>query len=683
MRFGVRAIGALVLLAGAMAACAGRPVRPTAAPVPESAPAPARALTSLAEAEPALTALEDRRAFDAATLDDAAASPNAAVRALAALAFGRIGDARASASLGRLLGDASPDVRAGAAFAAGILGEQGLTRSLVPLLSDPEPAVAGRAAWAVGFLESSGGEAALAGAILGAATPELRAAFLRGLWRFASPAARDAALPYVADPDPAVRTEALYVLARRPQPASLAVLTAALEDPEAQTAALAARALGILGKPESIGPLAAAMGRARTPVTISAMQALAVVLEKNPAAAFPDDQNARVIALAGDVNPNLAVPALALLRWQTEDREAFRRLWAAASTGKQRRQQVALQSLMAGLGAKSLDLADTAIASPDPYLRGAAAEALSFLPAADAAPRRARLAADPEVVVRLRVLDGLRTPAEAKSSRALVGALLEDPNAGVRAAALDALALSEDPGILTVCLEMVTRSYGDRDPDVPISAIGAAEKTPESSDARAVVEAAYRHPSTLVSRLARRCLVKTFHADPAEFPWREYVTGKSVADYAALLAEARRPWTATIETVRGTFTVRFAGDAAPLTVMNFVALARKAYFDGAPIHRIVPNFVVQDGDPTGTGNGGPGYEIRDELNTIPYRTGSVGMALAGPDTGGSQWFVTQAPQPHLDGGYTVFGSVISGMDVVLRIEQGDRILRVTASAEAR
>ena len=117
-----------------------------------------------------------------------------------------------------------------------------------------------------------------------------------------------------------------------------------------------------------------------------------------------------------------------------------------------------------------------------------------------------------------------------------------------------------------------------------------------------------------------------------------------------------------------------------MTVMNFVALAQKGYFDGAPVHRVVPNFVVQDGDPTGTGNGGPGYEIRDELNTIPYASATVGMALSGPDTGGSQWFVTQAPQPHLDGGYTVFGSVVAGMDVVLRIEQGDRIARITASA---
>ena len=92
--------------------------------------------------------------------------------------------------------------------------------------------------------------------------------------------------------------------------------------------------------------------------------------------------------------------------------------------------------------------------------------------------------------------------------------------------------------------------------------------------------------------------------------------------------------------------------------------------------------MVQDGDPTGTGNGGPGYEIRDELSPAAYETGTVGMALAGPDTGGSQWFATLAPEPHLEGVYTVFGRVVSGMDVVSRIEQGDRIVRVRMVVDA-
>jgi len=116
---------------------------------------------------------------------------------------------------------------------------------------------------------------------------------------------------------------------------------------------------------------------------------------------------------------------------------------------------------------------------------------------------------------------------------------------------------------------------------------------------------------------------------------------------------------------------------APLTVENFVRLARSKYFDGITFHRVVPNFVVQAGCPRGDGWGGPGYEIPCEYNDRPYAVGTVGMALSGKDTGGSQWFVTLSPQPRLEGRYTVFGEVKQGMDVVERIMPGDRILSVT------
>ncbi|HEX9670378.1 MAG TPA: peptidylprolyl isomerase, partial [Thermoanaerobaculia bacterium] len=102
----------------------------------------------------------------------------------------------------------------------------------------------------------------------------------------------------------------------------------------------------------------------------------------------------------------------------------------------------------------------------------------------------------------------------------------------------------------------------------------------------------------------------------------------------------------------------------------------QGYFDGLRFHRIVPDFVVQDGDPRGDGSGGPGYSIRDEINRLRYRRGAVGMALSGPDTGGSQWFVTLTPQPHLDGGYTVFGEVVAGMEALDQLLQGDAIERV-------
>jgi len=131
-----------------------------------------------------------------------------------------------------------------------------------------------------------------------------------------------------------------------------------------------------------------------------------------------------------------------------------------------------------------------------------------------------------------------------------------------------------------------------------------------------------------------------------------------------------------IDTDRGTIQIEFAVLDAPLTVENFITLARKGFFNGLTFHRVVPNFVIQGGDPRGDGEGGPGYTIRDEINERPYLRGTVGMALDWADTGSSQFFITHSPAPHLNGKYTAFGRVIAGMDVVDKIQQGDVIRRV-------
>jgi cyclophilin family peptidyl-prolyl cis-trans isomerase len=131
-----------------------------------------------------------------------------------------------------------------------------------------------------------------------------------------------------------------------------------------------------------------------------------------------------------------------------------------------------------------------------------------------------------------------------------------------------------------------------------------------------------------------------------------------------------------LDTDTGTIEIELAVLEAPLTAENFLALARRGYFSRMPIHRVVPTFVVQAGDQRGDGEGGPGYTLRDEINMLPYVRGAVGMALDGADTGGSQFFITHAPQPHLDGKYTVFGRVVAGMDVVDRLQQWDVIRRV-------
>jgi len=149
------------------------------------------------------------------------------------------------------------------------------------------------------------------------------------------------------------------------------------------------------------------------------------------------------------------------------------------------------------------------------------------------------------------------------------------------------------------------------------------------------------------------------------------------ADYRRAAVRKNGSVRAVFTTQKGSFTIEFLPEDAPLTVDNFVKLARSGYFNGLEVHRVVPNFVMQDGDPLGNGSGGPGWSIRCEVNMVPYGRGSVGMALSGKDTGGSQWFVTHLPQPHLDGGYTVFGKVNeTGMKVVDRIVPGDKISKV-------
>src|SRR5215213_8819462 len=153
-------------------------------------------------------------------------------------------------------------------------------------------------------------------------------------------------------------------------------------------------------------------------------------------------------------------------------------------------------------------------------------------------------------------------------------------------------------------------------------------------------------------------------------------TRNTVADYTRALGRIGKNVRAVVTTSKGSFTIELLPEAAPLTVDNFVQLAQRDYYRNVTIHRVVPNFVIQDGDPRGDGNGGPGYTIRCEINQVLYDRATVGMALSGKDTGGSQWFVTHSPQPHLDGGYTVFGRVVTGMDVVDRIVRGDVIQTV-------
>jgi peptidylprolyl isomerase len=164
---------------------------------------------------------------------------------------------------------------------------------------------------------------------------------------------------------------------------------------------------------------------------------------------------------------------------------------------------------------------------------------------------------------------------------------------------------------------------------------------------------------------------------------RQYATPPAMA------IDPQKSYVAVLETDKGVIRIKLLPDIAPQTVNSFVFLAREGYFDGVTFHRVLPGFVAQGGDPTGTSSGGPGYNLPDEFSDTPIDTGTVAMANTGaPNSGGSQFFITYSRQERLDGGYTVFGEVIEGMDVAESLTPrdpdqnpnappGDRMIKVT------
>ncbi len=144
-----------------------------------------------------------------------------------------------------------------------------------------------------------------------------------------------------------------------------------------------------------------------------------------------------------------------------------------------------------------------------------------------------------------------------------------------------------------------------------------------------------------------------------------------------LTIDTSKQYTATIETEKGDLVLELFARDVPVTVNNFVFLTREGFYDGLVFHRVIPGFVAQGGDPTGTGTGSPGYYFADEFTEHTHVAGALSMANAGPNTNGSQFFITYTPQHHLDGKHSVFGQLIEGMDVLEKIQQGDTMIRIT------
>lgn len=657
--------GVLVLAAG----CAG---------LGPSGPAAATRENRLSSAA-RLIEVEDRRDYDPIAVGSAASSRDPWVRSRAALAAGRLRDVEAAVHLPVLLADPDAAVRRAAAFASGVSGDTRLVPVLVKALADGDAATASEAAVALGRLGGPASEEALLAVLRGPAGPRAGAAL--ALFRKPAAAVTDLGGLLPAG-DTALRRAAAYSLSRRPAEGAAPFLGPLLADPDPEVAAWAARGAGLLADGGSAAALAAL---AEGPAPGPAIQALLALERLGAKGLAKDEGRAAGLARARDGHPGVAAAALTLLRRSARDAEVAPLLESVARAGG-RRGGVALSSLAAGDPGRAFALAFPPRGRSPLDLRLGAAEALPLLPAGELRRWLEALLDDPAPRARMEAVS--RLPREAVPSLAEpLAKALADADGAVRAAALDAAAPlaagpSADPAVRGAFTAAYAASLSSGEPDMVASALDAAAALPEG--ACPLLAARRDDPDDLVRARSRRLLVEKCGEDPAAFVFRAVRTRLSGRDYARLarLAETGRP-VATVETTRGSFRIELLPDEAPMAVDSFAALARKGFFDGTTIHRVVPDFVVQAGDPRGDGTGGPGYALRDELNPRPYRRGTVGMALSGPDTGGSQWFVTLSRQPHLDGSYTVFGEVTEGMEVVEMVEQNDRLLSVVVAEGTR
>jgi cyclophilin family peptidyl-prolyl cis-trans isomerase len=250
------------------------------------------------------------------------------------------------------------------------------------------------------------------------------------------------------------------------------------------------------------------------------------------------------------------------------------------------------------------------------------------------------------------------------------GGRLAKPGTG-EAVRADALALLD---------KIWQRSGRDSLPDARIGVIDAAAMAGRDPLSHAILLKGLEDTDRVVRLRAIARLKSVFDEDASAKAGA--ASDRPLDEYLAILEWARKPRAAIVMVQRpgydpGRFTLQLDASVAPLASWNFAKLAEKGYYDGLIVHRVVPNFVVQDGDPRGDGYGGPGYSIRDEIGHLRFAAGVLGMASDGKDTAGSQWFITLSAQPHLDGRYTAFGEVVQNLTgVVGQIQPGDRIVGI-------
>jgi len=619
------------------------------------------------------------------------------VRRRAALAIGRVGLREGAPPLVALLADGDPEVRQMAAFALGLIGDKSVRDPLVTALGDQSPLVQGSAAEALGLIGDPGAADAVGrmvaqivqggslaqppGDDADAQRDTPAAAFRLGVFALVRLKAYDQLAGAVLDEAGQPRVHwwpVAYAFQRLDDKRALPALLSLAKDSNPFARAFAVKGLGALKDHAAMPVLLTLLSSGDRGVLIETIRALGRI--GDPVAVAP----LLKIVQALDTDPNVRLEAVSALGG-THDASA------------------------PGLMDTLLDL----VSDPTPAIRAAALRAVAALDSEGFVTVLSGLDPDPHWSVRAALATLLATlPSEAGLPRLRL--MLSDADQRAIPSVLAALVKLRAPDAASILLDRLKAD----DPVVRVAAAAGIGELKPPNGAPALADA-YRlgqRDGTYIARAAALAALTKYGAADATPVLKSALTDKDWAvrvRAAALLKELDpasdadvqiRPAPTTIapdvyeaarlvnppvsiqlyiDTDRGTIQVELAVLDAPLTVENVVTLARKGYFDGIGIHRVVPNFVMQDGDPRGDGEGGPGYTIRDELNELPYLRGTVGMALDWADTGGSQFFITHSPQPHLDAKYTVFGRVVAGLEVVDRLQQWDVIRRVRVWDGAR
>lgn len=700
----------------ALAACAALAVAAgcrTASAPPPVVTAPAPPVWSLDKKVGAILRLEDQRWLDdgaGANLLNLVTDPDPKVRRRAALAIGRVGIAGTeggAAALIGALGDTDESVRASAAFALGLLHARRSAEALVTALSDPQPIVKARAADALGLLfEPSGSPAAAPPAAQGAGTSAVTPAAAANAIATAAANCGSVIAPLAADDQSWPMTPDVDFC----RAAILATTRIRNFD------ALARIVLDRSGRPIAPWwPIAYGLQRVRDKRAADALSQL-IVPEGISTTAFAfrglgDYQDrravdtARATAARKGADVRLRVAAIDMLG-RLKDTGSLPMLQGLL-TDRTTVPNVMLEAVKA-LGAigdpKAFDVLADRFNHPWPPMRAATFAAAARLDPDAFLLLVSGISLDQEWSVRAALATTLAS-LDPERVRSLVTTLADDSDPRVQAPALVALAELGAPDLdarIVAALEVADfnvrataaelvgrrkpangverlltafeRSQSDANPAARIATLDALAQFGRDA-ASPTLRAALDDRDWSVRLAAAVDLTRLGDTDaaparpaPLRFP----------ADYfesPALLRPQYSPH-AFLETKYGTIEIELNVVEAPMATQSFVTLARKGYFNGMRIHRVVPNFVVQAGDDRGDGAGGPGYTLRDELSPLPYVRGTVGMALSGPDTGGSQFFITLSPQPHLEDKYAIFGRVVRGMELLDQITLFDVIERV-------